>query len=117
MGGQGTHTCPASASTLTISRSSSSQRAMKLRPWATLTLTASAACCAVSRYALMCSAVLSVSCAEAERSSGVAAVGGGGEMVRSGAAHRLKRMVSRAHKYSRVSGDDPGAALNRTERS
>jgi hypothetical protein len=114
VGGQGTHTCPASASTLTISRSRSSQRAMKLRPWATLSLTASAACCAVSRYVLMCSAVLSVSCDEAARASGVLQWRGG--IVRGGDAHRLKRVVGRAHKYRCISGDDPGATLDRSER-
>jgi len=33
-----------------------------------------------------------------------------------GDAHRLKRMVGRAHKYGRIGGDDPGATLNRSER-
>ena len=33
-----------------------------------------------------------------------------------GDAHRLKRVVGRAHKYGRIGGDDPGATLNRSER-
>jgi hypothetical protein len=63
---------------------------------------------------LMCSAVLSVSCDEAARASDVLQWGGG--IVRGGDAHRLKRVVGRAHKYGRIGGDDPGATLNRSER-
>ena len=64
--GGGWPACTAPAETAAV-MGGGARLEMKLRPWVTLTLTASAACCAVSRYTLMYSAVLSVICRERQQ--------------------------------------------------